>query len=400
MVPVMKLTPSQSRLTHNLTPFVEEIKSFPTLRSFRRSALHRRLKDELDRVLFGCEWQNTFYPGSAPATLRLGAWNIERGCHFEEVVEVLSGDPILSGCDVLLLTEVDIGMGRSGNRNVAAQLAHALNMNYCFINSYLVLNKGDEGEQDHDSPNSLALHGTAALSRFPFVYCEGLPLPTRRDSFSTFERRLGSERALICSVQIGEHQYDFAAAHLDLKSSPAHRARQLRTILAALNRRDGRAQLFAGDLNTHTFNLANRRSLLGSILYKWLFLGFPGAIAHYLQPELFFEEAVFEEFRRYGFDVASFNDRRHPTLIYDPTMKTMRIKTRKYISQAVQRLLEKKLLRYSGRVPFRLDWMAGRGFSASLSSQSGCPAARVLSPAPGSGQRPSDHEPIFVEVPL
>ena len=48
-------------------------------------------------------------------------------------------DPVLGAADVLLLTEIDCGLGRSGNRNVARELAAALGMSYVFGPSYLTL---------------------------------------------------------------------------------------------------------------------------------------------------------------------------------------------------------------------------------------------------------------------
>src|ERR1044072_5499610 len=47
---------------------------------------------------------------------RFLAWNIERGTQFEAQLEAFRTHPYLSTCDVLLITEADAGMARSGNR--------------------------------------------------------------------------------------------------------------------------------------------------------------------------------------------------------------------------------------------------------------------------------------------
>src|ERR1039458_3016861 len=67
-------------------------------------------------------------PGPAPPQYRFVAWNVERGAQFEGQVEVLRTHPFLREADVLLLTETDAGMVRSGNRNVARDVARALGM--------------------------------------------------------------------------------------------------------------------------------------------------------------------------------------------------------------------------------------------------------------------------------
>ncbi len=52
------------------------------------------------------------------------AWNVERGRRPDLWVAV----PAIAAADVLLLTEVDRGMARRGNRHVARELAEQLGM--------------------------------------------------------------------------------------------------------------------------------------------------------------------------------------------------------------------------------------------------------------------------------
>ena len=54
---------------------------------------------------------------------RLLAWNIERGTQLEAQLEAFRSHPYLKTCDVLLITEADAGMARSGNRMVAEVLS-------------------------------------------------------------------------------------------------------------------------------------------------------------------------------------------------------------------------------------------------------------------------------------
>jgi hypothetical protein len=59
----------------------------------------------------------------ARARYRLLAWNIERGTQLEAQLEAFRSHPYLKTCDVLLITEADAGMARSGNRMVAEVLS-------------------------------------------------------------------------------------------------------------------------------------------------------------------------------------------------------------------------------------------------------------------------------------
>src|SRR5690606_9302786 len=136
-----------------------------------------------------------------PGRLRAAAWNVERGKRWRPLCGVLQEHPQLRALDVLLLTEVDHGMGRSGNRDVAARLAEQLGMGHVFAPSHLVLSPGDHAEQDHGVPNTLALHGSALLTRLPVRRVLGVGLPEYGDKLDALERRLGSKRALLAELE-------------------------------------------------------------------------------------------------------------------------------------------------------------------------------------------------------
>lgn len=388
------------RLTHHLNPIFEEIKAFGSLRAFQRSLLYREFGREIRRVENGLEWENHRDGGApVPEVIRVVAWNIERGINLDGIIDTLQHHPVLARADVLLLTEVDIGMGRSGNFNIPREIARRLNLNYCFANSFLVLAKGDEGEQDHHLENTLSLHGTAILSRHKLQACAAPALPAFKDYFSGLEKRLGRRRALICRIAIGGSLYDFAAGHLDLHSSPLQRALQLQCILQALQNSPARGQIFGGDLNTHTYHLENKWRLCLSFLYKLLFLGLRSGIAHYMTPEVFFEKCVFDMFRRYGFDFRQFNDRRRATLYYDIHEPTLRLKTRNHLLSgwmfnAAARLLSP----WNGRVPMRLDWLAGRRFRVLTHPRGAYGPPQVIALPAGREPRISDHLPIVADV--
>jgi len=387
-----------SELKHELNSIFKDVKQHKSSKTLGQSELFKEHGDEIERVTSGIEFSNTYANKKNDGELRIAAWNIERGRELDGIISFLADDHILQDADVLLITEADIGMGRSGNRNIPKEMAEALGYNYCYGNSFLVLAKGDEGEQDHDEDNTLALHGSAILTRYPIRSVETPVLPSLRDYMRSSEQRLGQRRGLICSIEIEGKLIDFATAHLELKTSPLQRAQQLAAMLRPMLVSGSSAQVFGGDLNTHTYNLHNKFWLLMSFLYKLLYVGVPETIVQYMQPDRYFERPLFEVFRQHGFNVADFNDRRFGTLYYNLGEAAASIKTRKWAPGFIHNWLREILEPYGGEVPFRLDWLAGRGFSSST-------AGRVVKPIGiekpmWNNKRLSDHDPIVVDLKL
>ena len=97
----------------------------------------------------------------APAVLQerlaVVSWNIERGVRFAGVLDTLR----TLDADVLLLQEVDRYCDRSDGRDVAADLAAALGMNWIFAGEFQEIGEGTKGRA--------ALHGQAILSRYPIT---------------------------------------------------------------------------------------------------------------------------------------------------------------------------------------------------------------------------------------
>lgn len=173
------------------------------------------LQRKLDNLL------NTPFLGGNPATqphrpsdeglgpvLRVACWNIERGLNFDLIRLAFSDseafqratlesgaiDPeklpaiekqlrTLRDADVIVLNEVDLGMKRTDYRDVAKDLARALNMNYVFGVEFVEVDRLDDlgidpvrledpeltkqmqEELKPDPVRYRGLHGNAILSR-------------------------------------------------------------------------------------------------------------------------------------------------------------------------------------------------------------------------------------------
>src|SRR5262245_10815720 len=87
-----------------------------------------------------------------PSPLRVATWNIEQGLAYEEILASLR----TLDADLLLLQEVDRFARRTGYRDVARDLAHALDMNW--------VSGGEFQEIGQGSGDRAAITGQAILS--------------------------------------------------------------------------------------------------------------------------------------------------------------------------------------------------------------------------------------------
>ena len=113
-------------------------------------------------------------PAAVPMTFTIAAWNIERCKRVTESAKALRD----SAADIVLATEMDFGMARSGQRHTTRDLAAALGLGYAFGVEFVELGIGDAYETSlfADMPNDHGLHGNAILSRYPIENAALLPL--------------------------------------------------------------------------------------------------------------------------------------------------------------------------------------------------------------------------------
>jgi hypothetical protein len=86
---------------------------------------------------------------SAPKSLSIVDWNIERGQQLQGVTDFLGG----VNADILILQEVDLNARRTHRLNIAETIARKLEMNYVFGREFQ--------ELVHGSKDSPAFHGPA-----------------------------------------------------------------------------------------------------------------------------------------------------------------------------------------------------------------------------------------------
>ncbi len=337
--------------------------------------------------------------------VRAVAWNIERGKSLEGLIDYVRREPLLREADVFLLNEVDVGMARSQNRHVAAELAGALGFAYVFGNSYLCLSRGNVRDGG-DGDNRLGLHGNAILSRYPLRRAESFGLAITKDKFHSSEKRLGHKKALWAEVETPLGLLPVCAVHLDSGGSPAQRGAQLEDVMAKLDERGLSRCLLGGDLNTTTYDTQSLPRLLWNILQKLWRGGFAHALHHYLRPYLLYEAPVFQALLAHGFDWKGFNQEARGTARYEVGAFESESKVLEHLPRLALAILRYKLRPWGGVAALKVDWFCGRGLRALGDGEleDGDDRAR-RSQAPTSLEKPraagrllSDHDPVVVDV--
>jgi len=339
---------------------------FPALAACRNSAelwgldLYRALEPDIRRILDTPE-TGSFAAGAPPARTRYRfvAWNVERGSQFEGQVEMLRTHPYLRDAAVLLLTETDTGMARSGNRNVARDLAQALGMHYAFVPCYLNLTKGSGIEQELPGENELGLHGNAILSRYPIENVRPVLLENGVDIMASREKRIGRQAAVAAGIRFPNATVTALSVHLDAQSTQRHRYLQLRDVLDAIGAT--RPVVVGGDWNTSTYNSSRA---IHAILGFWLrvLMGVDNVIRnHYLHPYRHFERDLFALLEERGFDYRSCNRLGEHTVSYDVEDLRATKALRDWVPGWCFHFIRWSLRNHGGRCPVKLDWFATRG---------------------------------------
>jgi endonuclease/exonuclease/phosphatase family metal-dependent hydrolase len=188
-------------------------------------------------------------PFARPVVVRIVTWNVNRGQQLNEVIEFLAE----ASADLILLQETDLNALRTHGRNVAQEIARALEMHYVFGREFEELSQEQNGTR--------AYHGQATLSRFPIsnsrilrFHCQSrfwLPrwfIPR----IKPFQRRLGGRMALISHIDLPEQKLIMYNVHLESRGNDGLRCSQLLEILDDVSHYASDVQIVvAGDFNAN-----------------------------------------------------------------------------------------------------------------------------------------------------
>ena len=328
-------------------------------------------------------------PAVDPGRVRVAHWNIEHGNRFEAIARAFHDRPALAEADLVTLNEVDLGMARSGNRDVAAELAARLGMHAAWAAMFLESTRGrdDDALTALAADNAESLFGLALLSRWPIAAARLVPLPGPEQTLFRRERMAGRFVALVCDIAHPVRPFTAVTVHLEVHRTRAHRATQMRLLLDALAS-ERRPVLLTGDWNTHTFDRGSRHAVpeIAWPLLAWPSHALAARLSHPDRGE--HRELLFTDLEAAGFAWKPYVD-------FVPTLglRFSRLGEVHALPGPLRAFASRGLEWAERRARLRLDWIAARGFRHEAGS------GRTILGLEGPGLA-SDHAPIVAELGL
>ncbi|MEO1552106.1 MAG: endonuclease/exonuclease/phosphatase family protein [Pseudomonadota bacterium] len=243
-----------SHTTQRLSPISQEARDDAARHGGDQDA-HQRFLQEWP-CLGEVECSQAPEPATLGPSLTVAAWNLERCKRVEDSAKRL----VQAGADIVLATEMDWGMARSGQRHTTRDLAQLLGMGYVYGVEFVELGTGNAFETScfEGVPNEQGFHGNAILSRFELLNPRMIPLDEGGLWFDDIQKdgqyRVGGRMAIAAQVAGPQGPITLASAHYESRSDAALRHAQTQRLLGALDAAygDGPA-IIGGDLNTNGF---------------------------------------------------------------------------------------------------------------------------------------------------
>lgn len=399
-----------SILEHDLNRHFPELLKFESIEELEASAIYPQIRNGVERILnavvvesvppavVGGELSSaltaTADRAESTGTIRILAWNLERGIRFEGIIDALKNHPDLKEKDLLLLTELDHGMARSGNRFVAQEIARELELNYAFAPVYIPLQKGSGVESEMDGENTTSIHGLAMFSRYPIKNVHAVPLPNGKDKMWGKEKRIGYLRAIVADIEHPSGDLRAVTVHLDAHCSRKHRKMQMGIILDHLDTLPPVPTVIGGDWNTTGFNSqSGTRAILG--YWRRVMMGPKNvALNHLPHPERYFEKPLFDSLERRGYHFRDLNNIGTGTLHYDVASIEKNTNLADWVPAWCFPFIFWAAGRVGGIVSTRLDWITAKG----LRLADGTEPKTIGNLKDQEGFPLSDHDAITVDL--
>ena len=381
-------------------PLVRGLAKFATLKQLYASEFFANHKVELDAILHTPQFSGC--PNAKPRIrdfLRVAHWNIERGNNFDGVLHHLQTIPRLATADVVFLNELDVGMVRTGNRHVANDLGAMPGYHVLFFPEYIEMTKGVGEELNLHGENTSALHGNAIFSRYPISNPRVMDLPVCFEHYEFHEKRYGRRIAIIADIDFNGRNVTVVTTHLEVRNTPACRARQMRAILDKLVEWKIEGPIIlAGDFNSNSFARGTRlRTFRGG---WWLLRADPEFVKHRLRHPDEGSEPLFDVLKQRGFDYRDFNTDDHTARI--PISMVEEVDR---FPASIQRWIHGRLADYNHELLMRLDWISGRGVRSLKDREVMDSVSGIVSEGPRTfrglyydDRRASDHAAIAADI--
>ncbi|MEM6995826.1 MAG: endonuclease/exonuclease/phosphatase family protein [Myxococcota bacterium] len=201
-----------------------------------------------DKVFIDCTLEGVCAGTPAPKeALVVMAYNVERGLSIDAQLAAFA-DGTLPNPDVILLSEADRGCGRTDGRNVAWEMAQALEMHSVFGVEFTEL------PRPGDSIPEACEHGNAILSRYPIGNAELVRHETNLSWYEDEgEPRLGGRMAIVADIAVGDQLVHVQSLHFEsgFNDGPIRAAQAAE--LAALGLRAPGPVIIGGDTNAGAY---------------------------------------------------------------------------------------------------------------------------------------------------
>lgn len=240
-------TETRATLTHAPQPERAALVARPRTRDQHREAL--AVTPAMGEVRIG----GTARRAGLSFPLTVAAWNLER-CLFPEASAALLAQ---EGAELVLLSEMDLGMARTGQRDTVADLARPLGMAHAYGVEFLELSLGAAIERARatDPENAEGFHGNAVAASAPL----GAPVLIRLDDDDRWfgfdpmgaQDRIGGRIAIAARVMTEEGPILAVSTHLESNADAVFRGAQMAALLEAIDQLAGDMPvILGGDMNT------------------------------------------------------------------------------------------------------------------------------------------------------
>ena len=215
----------------NLVPTISQFKVMDKIPQYQQCEVHNLVEA----------------PAEVPEVLRHVVFNIERGQTLHETIDFLNMCPDFKNMDIIYANELDDGAVRSGNCNVAYEIAKSIGMNYAYGLEFIELVNPNDNK---------GFHGNALFSRWPIRWAKVVHMPEQYNWYYDRQKRIGARVAIVCSLDIGGREVGAVSVHLENRADSEGREAQMAVVYDEIKKSfaPDTPVMIGGDLNTNTFD--------------------------------------------------------------------------------------------------------------------------------------------------
>jgi endonuclease/exonuclease/phosphatase family metal-dependent hydrolase len=245
----------------------------------------------LDDILSSVYVINALKHLSTSRELKVIAWNMERG----KQIELLSQRVKDINPDIILASELDVGMARSGNINTIKTLAENLEMDCRYVVEFIEHGHGNQTEMQECKlmKNNESLHCNVILSKRKIIASTMIRFEQKGlwKGLNWHSDRDGARCALFCEIEYEDTSLVTVVSHFECLTNANERQHCMKQILHHLSRYYSKKPvILGGDFNTSEL---------------------PPVLESLSMEALACHEPIFKELEQEGFDWHNSNTLRH-----------------------------------------------------------------------------------------